>query len=244
MPIAIAAAIVVVVLGAMWVLRFFRSDEVPDDGLVGRAVVGQNDALQRENYPDFQTYTCVAQQGSESQVLTDQRQSKSAKGNRFVDDVRISTPTVIGPLPGRLPLREDARRQVTAPMTFVRGERRLEGVLAGASLTDSQRFVSPGGPNIAQGLAGIGVGGTTTSSPARSRVSARTGTSRRPRTTMLTQMPATGPGSSTVDPSAVEPLATVSRCTPLGSSRNRTLSAQGSGVCVPHGQVQHPRESR
>ncbi|MFN8072489.1 MAG: lumazine-binding protein [Mycobacterium sp.] len=121
MPIAIAAAIVVVVLGAMWVLRFFRSDEVPDDGLVGRAVVGQNDALQRENYPDFQTYTCVAQQGSETQVLTDQRQSKSAKGNRFVDDVKDfnangdrATATVV------YHFEKTPDDKVTAPMTFVR----------------------------------------------------------------------------------------------------------------------------
>lgn len=87
MPIAIAAAIVVVALGGIWVLRLFRGDDVPDDGLVGQAVVAQNDALQRENYADFQTYTCLAQQGTEGAVLADQRQSKSAKGNRIVDDV-------------------------------------------------------------------------------------------------------------------------------------------------------------
>lgn len=121
MPIAIAAAVVVVVLGAMWVLRFFRSDEVPDDGLVGRAVVGQNDALQRENYPDFQTYTCLAQQGSENQVLSDQRQSKSAKGNRFVDDVKDfnvtgdrATATVV------YHFEKSADDKVATPMTFVR----------------------------------------------------------------------------------------------------------------------------
>ena len=93
MPIAIAAAIVVVALGGIWVLRLVRGDDVPDDGLVGRAVVAQNDALQRENYDDFRTYTCAAQQGTEAQVLADQRQSKSAKGNRFVDDVKGFTAT-------------------------------------------------------------------------------------------------------------------------------------------------------
>lgn len=87
LPIAIAAAIVVVALGGIWLLRLFRGDDVPDDGLVGQAVVAQNDALQRENYADFQTYTCAAHQGTEAAVLSDQRQSKSAKGNRFVDDV-------------------------------------------------------------------------------------------------------------------------------------------------------------
>jgi len=88
MPIAVAAAIVVLALGTVWVLRFFRSDEVPDDGQVGRAVVAQNDALQRENYTDFRTYTCTAQQGAENQVLADQRQSQAARGNRFIDDVK------------------------------------------------------------------------------------------------------------------------------------------------------------
>lgn len=121
MPIAVAAAIVVVVLGAMWLLRFFRSDGVPDDGLVGRAVVAQNDALQREDYPDFQAYTCVAQQGNETQVLADQRQSKSAKGNRFVDDVKDfkvtgdrATATVV------YHFEKSADDKVTTPMTFIR----------------------------------------------------------------------------------------------------------------------------
>ena len=121
MPIAIAAAIVVIALGSIWVLRFFRGDEVPDDGLVGRAVVAQNDALQRENYADFRTYTCAAQQGGEGQVLADQRQSKSAKGNRFVDDVKDfavtgdrATATVV------YHFQKSPDNKVSTPMTFVR----------------------------------------------------------------------------------------------------------------------------
>ena len=121
MPIAIAAAIVVVALGAMWVLRFFRGDEVPDDVLVGRAVVAQNDALQRENYADFRSYTCAAQQGVENQVVADQRQSKTAKGNRFVDDVKDfavtgdrATATVV------YHFEKSPDAKVNSPMTFVR----------------------------------------------------------------------------------------------------------------------------
>ena len=121
MPIAIAAAIVVVALGAMWVLRFFRGDEVPDDVLVGRAVVAQNDALQRENYADFRSYTCAAQQGVENQVVADQRQSKTAKGNRFVDDVKDfavtgdrATATVV------YHFEKSSDDKVNSPMTFVR----------------------------------------------------------------------------------------------------------------------------
>lgn len=121
MPIAIAAAIVAVALAVMWGLRFFRSDEVPDDGLVGRAVVAQNDALQRENYADFRAYTCIAQQGTETQVLSDQRASKSAKGNRFVDDVKDfavtgdrATATVV------YHFEKSADAKLSTPMTFVR----------------------------------------------------------------------------------------------------------------------------
>jgi len=121
MPIAIAAAIVVVALGGIWVLRLVRGDDVPDDGLVGRAVVAQNDALQRENYDDFRTYTCNAQQGTEAQVLADQRQSKSAKGNRFVDDVKgfaaagdRATATVV------YHFQKSPDDKVSMPMTFIR----------------------------------------------------------------------------------------------------------------------------
>ncbi len=121
LPIVVAAAIVLVAVGTMWILSFLRTDKASDDGLVARAVVGQNDALQRENYPDFQTFTCVAQQGNENQVLADQRQSKSAKGNRFVDDVKDfkvdgdrATATVV------YHFEKSTDDKLTTPMTFVR----------------------------------------------------------------------------------------------------------------------------
>jgi hypothetical protein len=121
MPIVIAAAIVVVALGSIWALRFFRGDEVPDEGQVGLAVVAQNDALQRENYADFRSVTCVAHQGTEAQVLADQRQSKTAKGNRFVDDLKDfaaagdrATATVV------YHFEKSSDEKVSTPMTFVR----------------------------------------------------------------------------------------------------------------------------
>ena len=88
MPIAIALGVVGVLLIVMVLSRLIKGDDVPEESRVGRAVVAQNDALQRENYPDFRRYTCAAQQGTEQQVIGDQRQSKAAKGNRFVDDVK------------------------------------------------------------------------------------------------------------------------------------------------------------
>lgn len=87
MPILIAlgvAAIVLIVFGISWLIR---GDGMTEDTRVGRAAVGQNDALQRENYPDFRKYTCGQQQGTEADVLARQQQSKSARGARFVDDV-------------------------------------------------------------------------------------------------------------------------------------------------------------
>jgi len=93
MPIVTAMAIVAVALSAIFVLRLFLGDDLPDDDAVARAVVGQNDALQRDSYTDFRGFTCMAQQGVENHVLADQKQSVSAKGHRYVDDVKDLTVT-------------------------------------------------------------------------------------------------------------------------------------------------------
>lgn len=121
LPIAVAGAIVVIALGGIGVLRFFRGDDVPDSAAVGEAVVGQNDALQRSDYADFRMFTCAAQQGVESQVLGDQKQSVGAKGHRFVDDVKdvsvtgdAATATVV------YHFEKSADDKLTAPMSFVR----------------------------------------------------------------------------------------------------------------------------
>ena len=86
-PIVTALTVIVVALGAIWLLRMFRGDEQPDEGRIGIAAGGQSDALQREDYAAFRIYTCLAEQGTEARVLADQRESKTAKGARFVDDV-------------------------------------------------------------------------------------------------------------------------------------------------------------
>ena len=88
---------------------------------MGRAVVAQNDALQRENYPDFRRYTCTAQQGTESQVIGDQRQSKAAKGNRFVDDVEevvVTEDRATADVVYHFEKAPDDK--ITTPMTFAR----------------------------------------------------------------------------------------------------------------------------
>lgn len=122
MPILTALAVVGVALIAIFALRLIRGgDTLPDDAAVGRAAVGQNDALQRENYADFRAFTCAAQQGIESQVLADQRQSSSARGPRYVDDVKdvavtgdSATATVV------YHFEKSGDNKVSTPMSFVR----------------------------------------------------------------------------------------------------------------------------
>jgi hypothetical protein len=82
-----ALAIIVIVVIAIWLFNLFGGDRTPEDQKVGRAAVGQNDALQRENFAAFSTYTCRRLQGSESDMTVRQRDSKSKRGARFVDDV-------------------------------------------------------------------------------------------------------------------------------------------------------------
>jgi hypothetical protein len=122
MPMLTALAIAVVALIAFFALRLFGGDDpAPDEAAVGRAVVGQNDALQRGNYADFRTFTCLSQQGIESQVLADQRQSAAAKGARYVQDVKDiavtgerATATVV------YNFEKAKDDMLSTPMTFVR----------------------------------------------------------------------------------------------------------------------------
>ena len=82
-----ALAIIVVVLIGIGLFNVFRGDGLSEDQRVGRAAVGQNDALQRENYADFGTYTCRARHGTEADILARQRDSVTKNGARYVDDV-------------------------------------------------------------------------------------------------------------------------------------------------------------
>ena len=86
-PILTALAVLVVALAAFWLLKLLPDDEQSDDTRVGLAAVGHNDALQRSDYADFRMFTCIAEHGTVSGVLGDQRQSVNARGARFVDDV-------------------------------------------------------------------------------------------------------------------------------------------------------------
>ncbi|GAC1395240.1 MAG: hypothetical protein NVS4B6_00070 [Mycobacterium sp.] len=82
-----ALAIIVLVVIAIVLFNVFGRHSPPEDQQVGRAAVGQNDALQRQNYADFRTYTCHDQQGVAADILAHQRDSVERHGQRFVDDV-------------------------------------------------------------------------------------------------------------------------------------------------------------
>ncbi|OMC04956.1 lumazine-binding protein [Mycobacterium sp. NS-7484] len=78
----IVFAVIVVVL-----LNTFGTDGRSEEQKVSLAAVGQNDALQRENFGEFSDYTCVAQRGTEADFLARQRDSVAKQGARYVDDV-------------------------------------------------------------------------------------------------------------------------------------------------------------
>jgi hypothetical protein len=86
-PFLVALAIVVLVVITIGLFNFFGDNEPPADQQVARAAVGQNDALQRQSYPDFRDYTCRAEQGVEADILAHQRDSVAKRGERYVDDV-------------------------------------------------------------------------------------------------------------------------------------------------------------
>lgn len=121
MPILIALGIVGILLIAMMVFGMIGGNRVSDEAAVGRAVVAQNDALQRENYGDFRTYTCGAEQGVGEEVVAAQRRSKDARGARFVDDVTDvavngdkATATVV------YHFEKTAEDKIKTPMSFAR----------------------------------------------------------------------------------------------------------------------------
>lgn len=86
-PFIIALVIIVLAVLGIWLVSALSGSENDDRQGVIRAVLGQNDALQREDFTDFQSYTCAELTETEEKVLTRQRESVGAKGARFVENV-------------------------------------------------------------------------------------------------------------------------------------------------------------
>jgi hypothetical protein len=83
-----ALAIIVLIVIGIAVANSFGGDGPAPEQDVSRAIVGQNDALQRQSYTGFRDYTCRAEQGSEADFLARQRDSVAKSGERYVDGVR------------------------------------------------------------------------------------------------------------------------------------------------------------
>ena len=86
-PFLAALAIIAIVVIAIGLVNYFGNDELTPEQQIVRAAVAQNDALQKENYADFRTNTCLSEQGTETEVIAGQRDSKEKQGRRLIDDV-------------------------------------------------------------------------------------------------------------------------------------------------------------
>ncbi|WKG04295.1 lumazine-binding protein [Mycolicibacterium sp. HK-90] len=82
-----ALAVIVLAVIVVVLLNTFGGDGRSEEQKVTLAAVGQNDALQRENFREFSDYTCTAQRGTEADFIARQRDSVVTKGARYVDDV-------------------------------------------------------------------------------------------------------------------------------------------------------------
>ena len=116
-----ALAIIVLVVIGIVLFNVFGSSDPPADQQVGRAAVGQNDALQRRDYAAFRTYTCRNEQGTEADVLARQQDSVDKRGERFVDDVadiKVDSDRATAKVTYHFAKAPDTKTGV--PMTFVR----------------------------------------------------------------------------------------------------------------------------
>lgn len=86
-PFVGAFVIVVLVLIGILVIDGLGGDELTPEQTISRAVVGQNDALQRQDYAAFRDFTCAAASGDEDGVIAAQKESVEKQGERYVEDV-------------------------------------------------------------------------------------------------------------------------------------------------------------
>lgn len=120
-PILAALAIAVLLLVGIGVAALIRGANETDEDRVMRAVIGQNDALQRKDFADFTDYTCAARAGTQADLLARQQDSAQAHGARFVDgmtglsvDGDRATATVT------YHFENDPDRRIDTAMTFAR----------------------------------------------------------------------------------------------------------------------------
>lgn len=118
-PFLLALVVIVVVITAILLLN--RGDGDGDPEQIGRAVVAQNDALQRQDYQAFVASTCAAQHGTEDEVLTRQRDSVAKRGERYVDgagNIVVDGDTATATVRYHFGANQDS--EASADMSFVR----------------------------------------------------------------------------------------------------------------------------
>ena len=121
LPFGAALAVFVLVVIGIAVFVLTRGDGLTEQQRVGRAAVGQNDALQRQDYADYQRYTCTQEQSTEANVLGAQQESVRERGARYVDDVtdvQIDGDRAAGTVAYHFENDPNAKR--TTPLTFAR----------------------------------------------------------------------------------------------------------------------------
>ena len=82
-----ALAIFALVVIGIILFNVFGTQQTTPGDQVAQAAVGQNDALQRQDYAKFRNFTCRADQGTEASFLASQRDSVAKNGERYVNDV-------------------------------------------------------------------------------------------------------------------------------------------------------------
>ncbi|CAN3126774.1 lumazine-binding protein [Mycobacterium sp. smrl_JER01] len=82
-----ALAIIVAAVIGIWLMNLFSGDGLTDEQQIALAASGQNDALQRSDYPDLVEFSCAGQLADEMEVLDRQRESVERRGERFLDRV-------------------------------------------------------------------------------------------------------------------------------------------------------------
>jgi hypothetical protein len=113
--------VVVIFIVVLNTIGVFGKDAPTPEQDVRRAVVGQNDGLQRGDYSRFQTYTCKAQYGTEADVIAKQHDSVAKNGQRYVDsvsDIRFDGDKATATLTYHFDMTPDTKP--TAPVALVR----------------------------------------------------------------------------------------------------------------------------
>lgn len=90
-PFITAVVIIVLAVLGVWALQLPNRGVDREREAVVRAVLAQNDALQRLDYADFRANTCAQIAGTEANMLADQRESVARRGARYVENVTAVT---------------------------------------------------------------------------------------------------------------------------------------------------------